>query len=189
VSLTNGQKAFVEEYFEDFNATRAAERAGYGGDDNVLAAQGSRLLKNVKVAEKIKQRFAEKAMSADEALSRVADIARGNLGRYLDISNTDKIGLDYDKLTEEGQLHLIKSVSTNKDGELGRVEFYSALQALELVLKAAGVFDDGVTINLPPFDPKAWKKQADERQNNVEDLFDPYEGGEEGEDPHADPEP
>ena len=165
----------MEHYLETWNATEAARRAGYRGNDVTLASVGYENVRKPQVAEAIKRRLAEKAMTADEALSRLADVARGNLGRYVTVSATGKIGLDYQKLTDERQLHLIKSVATNKDGELGRVEFYSALQALELILKATGVFDDGVTINLPPFDPEEWKKKAEERLREIEDLDDPYE--------------
>jgi phage terminase small subunit len=43
------QRLFALEYLVDLNATKAAERAGYS--PRTAASQGSRLLKNVKVAE------------------------------------------------------------------------------------------------------------------------------------------
>ena len=41
--LTGKQRAFVFEYLKDLNATRAAERAGYAGNDSALAVRGSML--------------------------------------------------------------------------------------------------------------------------------------------------
>lgn len=142
VRLTNKQRAFIEHYLETWNATEAARRAGYEGNDVTLATVGYQNVRKLQIAEAIKQRLAEKAMGADEALSRLAVIARGNTGEYRVID---------------------QDVKTN-----------DVLRALELILKATGAFSDGVTINLPPFDPKEWKRKAKERLKEVEDLDDPY---------------
>ncbi len=44
--LTGKQRAFVFEYVCDLNATRAAERAGYAGNENAWAVRGSMLLRH-----------------------------------------------------------------------------------------------------------------------------------------------
>jgi len=46
---------------------------------------------------------------------------------------------------------------------------------LEMVLKVHGVFDDGIRIEMPVFDVELWKRQADKRLAEVEDMYDPYE--------------
>ena len=50
--MTPKQKRFVDEYLLDLNATRAATRVGYSV--RTSEQQGSRLLKNVEVAEAVK---------------------------------------------------------------------------------------------------------------------------------------
>lgn len=51
--LTDKQQRFCEEYVVDLNATQAAIRAGYSA--NTAEAQGSRLLRNVKVQAYVAQ--------------------------------------------------------------------------------------------------------------------------------------
>lgn len=56
--MTEKQRKFVEAYMGQTagNATEAARLAGYGGDDNALAAAGSRLLRNAKVQRAVQER-------------------------------------------------------------------------------------------------------------------------------------
>ena len=132
--LTSKQAAFIEEYFLDFNATRAAQRAGYSQKYNVAAATGSRLLKNAKVTERIRQRFQESAMSADEVLARLAEQARGEGAQYLDGSGD----LDFVTLADDEKRHLIKKVTDTKYGKT--VEFYDSQSALALIGKHHALF-------------------------------------------------
>lgn len=76
--LTNKQKVFIEEYLSCWNASEAARRAGYKNP----RMSGSENLTKPDVAAEIKQRISEKAMSADEVLTRLADQARANLGCF-----------------------------------------------------------------------------------------------------------
>lgn len=140
--LTNKQKAFVEEYLHDFNATRAAERAGYSGSPCVLAAQGSRLLKNVNIAEKIALRLQESAMSADEVLWRLGSIARGEHSEYI----TDDGKVDLPRLLKDGKGYLIKGIKKTKEGD--QVEFYDSQRALVDIGKHHGLFVDKQELNV-----------------------------------------
>jgi phage terminase small subunit len=132
--LTPKQSAFIEEYFVDFNATRAAQRAGYSGDDNTLAATGSRLLRNDKIANRVSQRLSESAMSADEVLARLAEIARGAHGEYLLESGK----VDFAQLIEDGNGHLIKSIRETQYGL--SIEFCDMQRALVDIGKHHGLF-------------------------------------------------
>jgi len=188
--LTAKQLAFVDHYVATWNGTQSARAAGYKGNDGTLGQTAYMNLQRPAVKEAIRRRVSTRIMTQEEAMARVADVARGDLGRFVTVDpQTKAVGLDYQKLINERQQHLVKSIATRQDGKLSRVEFYSSLQALEMILKATGAFDDGITVNLPPFDPKAWAKQADQRLKDVEDLFDPYEDqeGEEGDGPDAGP--
>jgi len=120
-----------------FNGVKAARTAGYKGDDNVMAVTASNNLRNPKIAQLIEQRIREMAMSADEAMARLSQHARGNLGDFL--------GLSPEELKQHPQSHLLKKVKiTNRSGGRGedrwtevRTEFeiYDAQAADLAVLK------------------------------------------------------
>jgi phage terminase small subunit len=150
--LTGKQRKFIDEYFVDFNATRAAQRARYKGNENTLAATGSRLLRNVKVAEVISERLKESAMCADEVLSRLAEQARGEHRNYMQEDGS----LDVGRLVKDGMAHLIKAIRPGRKGTI--YEFHDQQRALELIGKHHGIFNDkseqqavnvGVNVYLP----------------------------------------
>jgi phage terminase small subunit len=137
MALSAKQKAFINEYLSDFNATRAAQRAGYGGDDNTLAVTGSRLLRIDKVADAISARMQEKAMGADEVLRRLAEQARAEYSAYLTQDGT----VDFARLIADGKGHLVKGI---KDTAQGRnIEFHDAQTALLHIGKHHKLFKDG----------------------------------------------
>lgn len=76
--LTTKQKLFVEAYLgkAGFNATEAARRAGYKGNSVTLASVGYENLRIPQIARQIEIRLQEAAMSADEVLNHLAEIAR-----------------------------------------------------------------------------------------------------------------
>ena len=131
---------FVEEYLHDFNATRAAERAGYRGDDNTLAATGSRLLRNDKVADRISARLRQSAMSADEVLRRFAEQARADIGDFIAVDDKGDFVIDW--MAIKGKTHLIKSVRRNSHGTT--IELYDAQAALDKLSKVHGLYTENV---------------------------------------------
>lgn len=68
--LTTKQGAFVEEYLKDFNATKAAQRAGYSGIDSTLAATGSRLLTRPHVHAQLEKRLNELQVKSDQVFGK-----------------------------------------------------------------------------------------------------------------------
>lgn len=157
MALSKKQQAFINEYLLDFNATRAAERAGYKGNDNTLAVTGHDLLRNPKIEEVIRQRLKEKAMLADEVLMRLAEQARANIADFLSRGQDDgPLVIDLDQAALLGKLHLVKKVKQrvfhhfNEDGELtsmevrAEVELHDAQKALELLGKHHGLFKEKV---------------------------------------------
>lgn len=54
--LTEKQRRFVEHYLTTCNATESAKKAGYSGDENALAVQGHRNLRNPKVRAALDER-------------------------------------------------------------------------------------------------------------------------------------
>lgn len=124
MSLTNKQKAFIEHYLETWNATEAARRAGYKGNDNTLGVVGFENLRKPKIAEFIKKRLSEKVMSADEVLSRFSDVARSDIG---DLVPPEGFRPTLAYAIEQGLSHLIKSVTDTKYGQ--RLELYDSMAA------------------------------------------------------------
>lgn len=150
MALNNKQRAFVAEYLRDFNATQAAIRVGYSPKSAYSIGQEN--LKKPVIADAIKQALSEKAMSADEVLTRLAEHARGDMGDFIDIDSMS-FSLDLNKAKEKGLTRLIKKVrdrvvmTSNKDGEETEthtleIELYDAKSALDTLAKYHGLLVD-----------------------------------------------
>ncbi len=75
MSLTQKQKLFVEAYLANPNATAAARKAGYAGNDKTLAQVAAENLRKPYIAELIKERVRDAIITADEILTGVKQIA------------------------------------------------------------------------------------------------------------------
>lgn len=128
-------RAFAEKYLSCWNATEAAAFAQYAHPRQA----GSRLLSNVDIKSYINQRLAEKVMSADEVLTRLAEQARGEHGKYL-LPN----GVDMAALITDGKAHLVKGIKETKYGT--DIEFYDAQAALVHIGKHLGLFKERIDI-------------------------------------------
>lgn len=148
--VNNKQRAFIKEYLRDFNGSKAAIRAGYSRKS--AYAIGSELLKKPEIQKAIRQDLEERLMSADEDLKRLAEMARGDMGDFLDISSMS-YQLDLNKAKELGITHLIKKVrqktvtTVDKDGHEEEtntieIELYDAQEALNSIGKYHGLFVD-----------------------------------------------
>jgi phage terminase small subunit len=136
VALSPKQQVFVEEYLTTWNATEAARRAGYSHANK----QGPRLLVNVGIAEEIQRRIAERTMTADEVLVRLAEQARAEYSAYLTLDGT----VDFARLIADGKGHLVKGI---KDTAQGRnIEFHDAQAALVQIGKHHKLFTDKVEV-------------------------------------------
>ena len=80
MGLTKKQEKFVQEYLRDFNATQAALRSGYS--QKTAYSIGSENLRKPEIMQEINAR----TMSAEEVLTRMTDIARGDLADFMDIT-------------------------------------------------------------------------------------------------------
>jgi phage terminase small subunit len=150
--LSAMQKMFVEAYLRTFNATQAAKDAGYSEDS--AYSQGSRLLKNAEIAARVRERLQEAAMSADEVLYHLREIA---LGLRADVTDSDG-KIDPEKVKKANKSHLIKSLRqrtfTTEDSESfeSELETYDRIKALELLGKHLGMFS---TVKI-----EDWRTQA-----------------------------
>ena len=123
-SCTPKQRAFIAEYPKDMNATLAAKRAGYAGDDNALAVQGSRLIRHHKANPLIRKLT---AATADEM---------GITREYL-LDRIDAVATR----AQEGAPKILANGTVAKDDEGNVIYEWSpqgAARALELLAKLRG---------------------------------------------------
>jgi len=150
--MNNKQEAFVNEYLKDHNGTQAAIRAGYS--KRTARTIASQLLAKLDISEAIRARIADKTMQSDEVLTRLADIARGDITDLMDITS---MGFTID-LTGDGEngknpnTKLIKKIKqkvttfiakkeSDEDREIveTEIELYSAQEALNTIAKLNGM--------------------------------------------------
>ena len=133
--LTNKQFLWAEYYIQYHNGTKAARLAGYKGDDNALAVVASRNIRNDKIRDYLSERYKTLAMTSDEVLMRLANIARASLSDYCDENGT----IDWKKVSRDG--YAIKSIAKGS-----KLETESRLRALELIGKAQSMFTERIEI-------------------------------------------
>ena len=133
--FTRKQQNFINEYLKCFNASRAAERAGYS--EKTAYSIGHDLLKKPEIKAELERVYRENTMSPEEALHHLTDIARGDIDAVI-----DRFGnLDMEKARELGQTMLIKQVKqrtiTGDDNDIHEAEIsmYDRLKALDLIAK------------------------------------------------------
>jgi phage terminase small subunit len=149
MSLTNKQRVFIDEYLKDFNATQAALRAGYS--QRTAYSIGQENLKKPEIAAVIQQAIDERAMTADELLTRIAEIGRGDLSRYV----TNQGEIDLEQLKADGLGHLLKKHKKTrrtihqKNGDIietehQEIELYPADAAHDKLMRYHGLYNDKV---------------------------------------------
>lgn len=170
MTLTNKQQAFIEAYLTNgFNATKAALAAGYS--EKTAYSIGSENLRKPDISEVIQQRIKALAMGADEALARLTEHARGDIGAFLDCA--------YEDLPEHPQSRLIKRVKRTltirrnpksdeeTETEYFEFELYDAQAALVHLGRYHALFTDKVEHS----GALTWRElleQADEDAANIE---------------------
>ena len=147
--FTGKQQAFINAYFAcNFNATEAARRAGYNGDDATLRALASENLTKDNIRAEIDKRLKLYKMGANEVLARLSFIAGGSMDDFLD---PDSFSIDLKKAKRAEKLGLIKKIkittvitsSAERDVQTDTIEFelHDPMRALEMLGKHHKVFD------------------------------------------------
>ena len=115
------------------------------------------MLGNVSIRAYLSDRYKEFAMTSDEVLMRLADIARASVSDFCDENGT----IDWKKIAEYG--YPIKSFAKGS-----KLEFESKLRALELIGRAHAMFTDKIA----PTDPTGTKEYgADTRSDLISKLL------------------
>jgi len=159
--LTTKQFLWAEYLIQHRNGTKAARLACYKGDDNAHAVIASRNLRNPKIRAYLSKRYEEIAMSSDEVLSHLADLARTSAADFLKPEGV----IDWDKVIDEG--YAIKSITHTK-GKSSKIEVEGKIKALELIGKAHGLY----ITKIAPTDPTGEKEYgADARSDLISRLL------------------
>lgn len=170
MALSKKQEFFCKEYLVDLNATQAYKRAGYSvKSDNIAAVEASKLLRNPKVEDRIKELMEKRSqrteVTADKVMAELAAIAfaKGSdfakvvdepiisHGKYVIDPDTGKVKtyktvevISTDKLPEEKK----KAISGIKEGKYGvEVATCDKVKALELLGRHLGMFKDKVEVS------------------------------------------
>lgn len=171
--LTGKQSAFVDYYLIcNFNGTEAAERAGYAGDRHALSVVAAENLVNPRIRAAIDERLAERTMSRDEVLVRLAEQARGSLSSFLEIDDAGTLtGFDFSK---DKPLHLLKRAKvteTEVNGDVTKrtveIEVLDPQAALFQLAKQLGLSKDIVELQIP------WDKLTLDQMRRIRDGEDP----------------
>lgn len=144
VTLTAKQRAWADHYVVCLNATEAARRAGYAGDDNVLGVIGYENLRKPKIVEYLNSLFKAQTIKPEEVLARLSEHATGSIAEFITVKHGIPY-LDFEKAEKAGKLHLIKKINySDKTGNLESVELYDAQSALVHLGKAYALFTNKI---------------------------------------------
>lgn len=156
--LTPKQEKFCLEYVKDFNATKAAQRAGYGKNPNSYA---SKLLQTAAVSARVRELSAKvrkKALlEAEDALRWAMDVARSDAYELVEIQKGEMTLKDNPKAKYRrgaSEISFSKSDSAEGSSESCKVRMHEKGTALKLIfqhLKLVG--DDRPTDSTQGIDP------------------------------------
>lgn len=134
--LTDFQEMFVNHYVISLNGAQSAKKAGSKAKNyNTLCAVASELLSNPKVRKEIDRRLAQNGLTADETLSRLAMLARGNIADYSEIKSQED-------LADHPQAYAVKEFEV-KDDEV-KIKLEDRKYALDTFVKLHKIIDNPI---------------------------------------------
>lgn len=137
--LTDKQKAFVNEYLIDLNATQAAIRAGYSAKN--ADKIGSQLLGKSRVSAEIQNKMAKREkrteITQDRVLKELATIGFFQITDFMKVEKGQLVIKD----TSDVELENIPAISGIKATQFGLdVRFHDKVKALELIGEHLGMW-------------------------------------------------
>lgn len=153
MGLTRKQRIFIDEYLKTWNASESARRAGYS--KKTCGAIGAENLIKPEIKAEIDARLENSRMGSDEVLQEFADIARSDMGDFIDqnlcidLADARKRGLT--KLIKKIKQKTITTIGKKEDSEDKEItdieiELYPRDKALEILGKYHGLFKDNFDI-------------------------------------------
>ena len=145
--LTPKQKAFVQEYLVDLNATQAAIRAGYS--TKTAYSIGQENLNKLEIQAAIQkaqqERIKRTQITQDMVVRELAKLGFSNIGKYAKWEG-DKVTLINSEELSEDDLACVSEISQNatQNGNSVRFKLHDKRAALELLGRHLGMFRDNV---------------------------------------------
>lgn len=159
MALTNKQKSFCEYYIQSWNATDAARKAGYKGNNNTLGVIGYENLRKPNIEAHIKERIDQLSMSTNEVLKRLTDWGRGSLehfitkddySRALDV-NSDQARLNIGLIKKIKQNETVVKAKSKKDEQVVNrtfeIEIHDPKDAVDKIARIRGMYNDKLEIS------------------------------------------
>ena len=166
--MTKKQKIFADEYLIDLNATRAYKVA-YPSikKDEIAAVNGSKLLRNTKVADYIQKRMQDRQkrteITQDRVLEELAAIAFARATDFAEVVDDRVIIKDTAGLTEQQ----VKAIAGIKEGKFGiELKLNDKEKALELLGRHLGMFRDRLEVT-----------GLEEEKKKLDDILEQMRGG------------
>ena len=132
--LNGRQQKFAEEYLKDFNATKAAQRAGYS--NNTAYSQGHRLLKDDEIIEYIETRkdeiFRQYQVSEENLLAELAKIGFSNIADFVEWGHEGINLIDSEGLRRDQTAGILEVSET---GPTRKIKLQNKTGALETLLR------------------------------------------------------
>lgn len=149
--LSKKHQKVLNEYLICFNQWRAYKAAFPSVTDESARSLSSILFADINFAAHLSARLDDVHMTANEALKRMADIARGDITEFI----TPLGAVDLEAMKAAGKGHLIKKIKQRTITKIGKndmdddtethdteIELYPADSALRDVLKIHGKYKD-----------------------------------------------
>lgn len=160
--MTDKQKIFADEYLIDLNATRAY-RVAYPNvkKDETAAVNGSKMLRNTKVAKYIQDRMEERQerteVTQDRVVQELAASAFAKATDYVEIRGGRVVIKDTSQL-EDNQIRAIAGIKEGANGI--EIKLNDKEKALELLGRHLGMWNDKLDIKTPAIDDSIKEMEA-----------------------------
>lgn len=189
--LTPEEERFINALFEEnMNRTRAYMRVYPKATYESSSASASRMLRKANVKAEVGRRLEEEAMSAEEAIARLARIARGSMLPFLKKGPDGFIYMNLNDPEAERYMFLIKEMEAKRqrrivgsgdaaeewEDEWVKVKLYSSYDANLDILKLHGKFTKKVDLTtdgnpLPTVDHEAFDQSMKAFTNAILSLI------------------
>lgn len=156
--MTEKQKIFADEYLIDLNATRAYLIAyPRVKNENTAAVNGSKLLRNTKVASYIQERMQERQqrteVTQDQVIQELAAIAFARVTDYVEIKSNGPSSMVLIKSTDSLSEEQCRAIAGIKEGANGiEIKLNDKEKALELLGRHLGMWNDRLDLKVPAID-------------------------------------
>lgn len=162
IEFTADEWAIVNAYFdENMNQTRAYLKLHPNCNYDSARVNASGIFAKANIRSEIERRLKGMAMSSDEAIARLGDMARASHKPFIRIDKDGFIYFDFSDPEAQNNLHLIKKIKTKRErriegrgesaeeweGEWVEVELHDASAALDKLLKVHGKYKDEVNVS------------------------------------------